>query len=122
MGKKILVVEDNADNMTLVTWILEDEEYEVQGAETAEIGIELAESEHFDMILMDVSLPGMDGKDATRHLRAQDRFKDLPIIALTAHAIKGEDQAILDSGMTDMLTKPLDEAILLKRISELLGD
>ena len=122
MGKKILVVEDNPDNMTLVTWILEDEDYEVHGAQTGELGIEMAESEHFDIILMDISLPGIDGKEATRHLRAQDRFKTLPIIALTAHAIKGEDQAILDSGVTDLLTKPLDEELLLKRISELLAE
>lgn len=121
MGKKILVIEDNPDNMKLVTWILEDEGYEVDTANTAETGIKRIESNHYDMILMDISLPGMDGKDATRYLRSQEKFKDLPIIALTAHAIKGEDEAILDSGVTDLITKPLDEVYLLKRIKEILS-
>lgn len=121
MGNKILVVEDNPDNMKLVTWILEDEEYAVTGVNCAEDCLTKVESEEFDVILMDISLPGIDGKEATRRLRAQERFQSLPIIALTAHAIKGEDEEILASGVTDLITKPLDEEVLLDRLRKLLN-
>ena len=116
MSHRILVVEDNPDNMKLVTWILEDEDYDVIGVYTAEDCLEILEQESFDMILMDISLPGMDGKEATRRLRASDKFKDMPIIALTAHAIKGEDEDILKSGVNELITKPLDEEVLLERL------
>ena len=120
-GNKILVVEDNPDNMKLVTWILEDEEYSVTGVNCAEECLARVENEEFDVILMDISLPGIDGKEATRRLRAQERFQSLPIIALTAHAIKGEDEEILASGVTDLITKPLDEEVLLERLRKLLN-
>lgn len=121
MGNKILVVEDNPDNMKLVTWILEDEEYSVTGVNCAEECLARVENEEFDVILMDISLPGIDGKEATRRLRAQERFQSLPIIALTAHAIKGEYEEILASGVTDLITKPLDEEVLLERLRKLLN-
>lgn len=121
MAKKVLVVEDNPDNMKLVTWILEDDEYQVTGVSSAEDCLSKLETERFDAVLMDISLPGMDGKEATRKLRAQKQFQDLPILALTAHAIKGEDTEILASGVTDLITKPLDERVLLQRLRELLG-
>ena len=63
----------------------------------------------FDLIVMDISLPGMDGKEATRRLRADRRFERMPILAVTAHAIKGEDDAILASGVSEIVTKPIDE-------------
>ena len=121
MFKKVLVVEDNPDNMKLVTWILEDDKYQVTGVSSAEDCLSKLETEQFDAVLMDISLPGMDGKEATRKLRAQKQFQDLPILALTAHAIKGEDTEILASGVTDLITKPLDEQVLLQRLRELLG-
>lgn len=121
MGNKILVVEDNPDNMKLVTWILEDEHYAVTGVSCAEDCLTKVADEEFDVILMDISLPGIDGKEATRRLRAQERFQHLPIIALTAHAIKGEDEEILASGVTDLITKPLDEEVLLDRLRQLLN-
>lgn len=121
MGSKILVVEDNPDNMKLVTWILEDENYIVTGVNCAEDCLTTMEQEEFDLVLMDISLPGIDGKEATRRLRAQERFQALPIIALTAHAIKGEDEEILASGVTDLITKPLDEEVLLERLRKLLN-
>ncbi len=121
MTGKVLVVEDNPDNMKLVTWILEDENYQVIGVGNGEDCLKRVEQESFDIILMDISLPGMDGKEVTRRLRAQERFADLPIIALTAHAIKGEDEDIRASGVTDLITKPLDEEKLLARIAELVN-
>lgn len=120
MAHRILVVEDNPDNMKLVTWILEDEQYHVTGVGTAEECLERMKAETFDVVLMDISLPGMNGKEATKRLREQPRFSKLPIIALTAHAIKGEDEDILASGVTELITKPLDEDVLLDRIQKLL--
>ncbi len=120
MATQILVIEDNPDNRKLVTWILEDEGYEVTCAETAEIGIDLLLKTDFAMILMDISLPGMDGKQATQKIRAMEQYADLPIIALTAHAIKGEHESILASGVTGLITKPVDEEALTARIAELL--
>lgn len=120
MAPKILVVEDNPDNMKLVTWILEDEHYDVTGVVSGEECLRQVQQQRFDAILMDISLPGIDGKETTRRLRAQDSFRTLPIIALTAHAIKGEDDEIRAAGVTDLITKPLDEDMLLERLRQLI--
>lgn len=121
MANRVLVVEDNPDNMKLVTWILEDENYEVTGVTCAEDCLDRLTGEEFDVVLMDISLPGIDGKEATRRLRAQARFRSLPIIAITAHAVHGEDADILAAGVTDLITKPLDEDVLLTRLRQLLN-
>ncbi|MGH1372017.1 MAG: response regulator [Cellvibrionaceae bacterium] len=113
---KILVIEDNPDNSKLVTWILEDENYEVVCAETAEIGLSKLEESAFDAVLMDISLPGMNGKEATQCIRKNPRLEGLPVLALTAHAIKGERESILESGVNDLLTKPLDEEDLIAKL------
>jgi len=120
MQANILVVEDNPDNRKLVTWILEDEGYSVTCAPTAEEGLAALEQRVFDIVLMDISLPGMDGKEATRQIRQNPKWQALPVIALTAHAIKGEHESIMASGVTDLITKPLDEEQLLNRLAELL--
>ncbi len=116
MPGKILVIEDNPDNSKLVTWILEDEDYEVVCAETAELGLSELENTTFDAVLMDISLPGMDGKEATQHIRKNPKLDGLPVLALTAHAIKGERESILESGVNDLLTKPLDEEDLIAKL------
>ncbi len=121
MSASILVIEDNPDNRKLVTWILEDEDYQVTCAETAEEGLTLVEQAAFDLILMDISLPGIDGTEATRLIRQMPDLKHIPIIALTAHAIKGEQESILACGVDDLITKPLDEDQLLSRMQELLN-
>src|SRR6185437_3676591 len=92
MRGTILVVEDNPDNMKLLAWTLEDEGFAFEGAASAEEALLALERRPFDLILMDISLPGMDGAEATRRLRAQSRFAGLPIIAVTAHAVQGEAQ------------------------------
>lgn len=112
-NKSILVIEDNPDNQQLVTWILEDEGYRVACAFTAEDGLALLEADPFDLVLMDISLPGMDGKQATRIIRETPHLKHLPVLALTAHAVQGEREAILASGVDGLMTKPLDEDALL---------
>lgn len=117
----ILIVEDNPDNQTLVTWILEDENYQVSCAGSAEDGLSALEQDAFDLVLMDISLPGMDGKQATQVIRQSVKLQHLPVIALTAHAIKGEDDAILASGVNALVTKPIDEELLLSEIQRLLN-
>ncbi len=112
----ILVVEDNPDNMKLVTWMLEDEGYTVASAFNAEDGIQLAASNTYDAILLDISLPGMDGKEATRKLRTTEKYKHAPIFALTANSIIKETNEILDSGVDELITKPINEALLLERL------
>jgi len=112
----ILVVEDNPDNMKLFAWTLEDEGYVFEGVGSAEEGLAALERRPFDLVLMDIALPGIDGMEATRRIRSQPRFARLPIIAVTAHAIKGEAEAILAAGITAVVTKPIDEALLMRAI------
>ena len=109
----ILVVEDNPDNQQLVRWILEDEAYEVTCADTAEEGLCLLESGRYDAVLMDITLPGMDGREATRIIRTNPQFSTLPVFALTAHGLEAEQASILESGVTGLLTKPIDEVELI---------
>ncbi len=116
----ILVVEDNKDNQELTTWILEDGGYQVACSDSAEEGLELLEIENFDLILMDISLPGMDGKEATQKIKSSRHLSNIPIIALTAHAVKGEREEIEACGVDGLLTKPVDEQLLLEILESFL--
>ena len=117
--KKILVVEDVDFNRDLLVQLLEDD-YEVIEAVNGQEGVELAERERPDLILMDLSLPVMDGWEATRHLKANDDFRSIPVIALTAHAMKGDEEKALAAGCEDYLVKPLDEDELIAKIEKYL--
>ena len=119
-GKAILMVEDNADNADLATWMLEDADYDVTLAPTAEDGLALLDKNSYAIILMDISLPGMDGKDAIRLIRANPRIQEMPIIALTAHAVLNERDAIMASGANCIVTKPIDEDLLLLKLEEMI--
>lgn len=116
MSAHILVVEDNPDNSKLVSWILEDEGYSLTCVESGERCLAILEKERFDLILMDISLPGISGKETTRLIRKRAGVGSLPIIALTAHAVEGEQRSILDSGVDGLLTKPINEDELLHAI------
>jgi two-component system cell cycle response regulator DivK len=118
--KKILIVEDHELNMDLLVQLLEDE-YEVLTAADGAIGLELAERERPDLILMDLSLPVMDGWEATRRLKANDALNHIPIIALTAHAMVGDAEKALACGCDDYMTKPLDEDLLFEKLGQFLG-
>lgn len=115
--KKILVVEDVDFNRELVVQLLEDD-YEVIEAVNGQEGVELAEQERPDLILMDLSLPVMDGWEATRRLKANDDLFSIPVIALTAHAMAGDEEKALAAGCDDYLVKPLDEEELLAKIAK----
>jgi CheY-like chemotaxis protein len=118
--KKILVVEDVELNMDLLVQLLEDE-YEVLTAMDGAAGIELAVRERPDLILMDLSLPVIDGWEATRRIKTNQDLNHIPIIALTAHAMVGDAEEALAAGCDDYLTKPLDEDLLFEKLDQLLG-
>ncbi len=111
-GTPILVVEDNFLNMELATEVLEASGYVVQQAFTAEEGLAMARSRPPALILMDVSLPGMDGLSATRLLKQDPRLSRVPVIALTAHAMSGDRERMLSAGCDGYLPKPIDTRTL----------
>jgi len=121
MQKMILIIEDNPDNMDLVGEILEDARYGLKKAVRAEDGIELLHQNVIDLVLMDVSLPDMNGLDATRLIRSDEKFNMIPIIGLSAHAMKHDTDAALMAGCNDYQIKPINEDVLLKTISRLLS-
>jgi CheY-like chemotaxis protein len=119
--KKIAVVEDNPDNRLLVQAMLEDRyeltEYETGADAVARLGGDLP-----DLILLDISLPEMDGTEVLAWIRTQNALKDTPVIALTAHAMAGDREKYLRAGFNDYVTKPIvDEAVLTRAIERWLG-
>jgi len=119
--KKILIVEDVEFNRDLLVQLLEDE-YEILTAEDGAAGIELAEREHPDVILMDLSLPVVDGWEATRRIKANAALRRIPIIALTAHAMQGDAEKARECGCDDYLSKPLDEDLLFQKLAQFLEE
>jgi two-component system cell cycle response regulator DivK len=118
--KRILVVEDSELSMDLLVQLLE-EKYDVLTATDGAAGIELAERERPDLILMDLLLPVIDGWEVTRRIKANDSLKHIPIIALTAHAMVGDAKRALACGCDDYMTKPLDEDLLFEKLNQFLG-
>ena len=104
---RILIVEDNIANMKLATFILESAAHTVIPAIDAEAGLTLARDEHPDLILMDIQLPGMDGLQATGILKADPATRHIPVIALTALAMKGDEERIRAAGCDGYIAKPL---------------
>lgn len=104
---KVLVVEDNPANMTLSNFLLESVGHSVLKATDAETGLALAKTEQPDLILMDIQLPGMDGLRATALLKADATTRDIPVIALTALAMKGDEERIRAAGCDGYIAKPL---------------
>lgn len=117
---RILVVEDNEMNRDMLSRRLERRGYEVQVAVDGAEGVARATAELPDLVLMDMSLPEVDGWEATRRLRADERARAIPIIALTAHAMAGDRQQALEAGCSDYDTKPIDFTRLLAKIEALL--
>lgn len=105
---RILIVEDNPDNRTLITDILVSLGYEVIEAIDGEQGVEKALAERPHLILMDLSLPQMDGWTATAQIKAVDYMQAVPVIALTAHAMVGDREKALQAGCDDYISKPID--------------
>jgi len=103
----VLVVEDNPANMTLATFLLKSAGYAVLTATDAEAGLALARSEQPDLVLMDIQLPGMDGLEACAILKKSEVTRDIPVIALTALAMKGDEERIRAAGCDGYIAKPL---------------
>jgi two-component system, cell cycle response regulator DivK len=104
---RVLVVEDNPANMTLATFLLGSVGHSVLSATDAETGLTLARTEQPDLILMDIQLPGMDGLQATLLLREDELTRTIPVIALTAFAMKGDEERIRAAGCDSYIAKPM---------------
>lgn len=121
MGLKIAVVEDNPDNRMLVQALLEDR-YEISEYETGVEAVEGLGSDLPDLVLLDISLPEMDGTEVLAWIREQDELKSVPVIALTAHAMAGDRDKYLAAGFDDYVTKPIvDEDVLFEAIERCLN-
>jgi two-component system, cell cycle response regulator DivK len=119
--KRILIVEDIDFNRDLLVQLLEDT-YEVLIAADGAAGIAVAEREHPDLIIMDLALPGIDGWEATRRIKADASLAHIPIIALSSHAMRGDEEKARQAGCDDYLSKPLDEELLFQKLTQFLGE
>ncbi|MEY4866114.1 MAG: hypothetical protein RLY64_368, partial [Bacteroidota bacterium] len=116
LGKKVLLVEDKEINRELATELLNEVGINVESAENGKIAIEMVEQNAYDLVLMDIQMPEMDGLTATKMIRATGRFSNLPILAMTAHAMKGEAEKSIAAGMNEHITKPIDPVFLYKTL------
>ncbi len=117
----ILLVEDNEMNRDMLSRRLERKGYDVVLAVDGQSGVEMAQSHAPDLVLMDMSLPVLDGWEATRRLKADDATKQIPVIALTAHAMSSDREKALEAGCDDYDTKPVELPRLLEKIEALLN-
>jgi CheY-like chemotaxis protein len=118
---KVLYIEDTENNRILIRRRLEQQGYTVLTAELAEEGLALARAEQPDLILMDMGLPGLDGWEATRLLKADPTLRHIPVIALTAHVMQGDRERSLEAGCDDYDTKPFQFPRLLAKIEAVLA-
>ena len=122
MAKKILIVEDEPRNLKLLRDLLQRFGYETIEATDGEQGVELARARNPDLILMDIMMPKMDGIEATRILKADTATKNIPIIALTSYAMKGDKERTLEAGCDGYIAKPVDIQELLKAVEHFCSD
>jgi signal transduction histidine kinase/CheY-like chemotaxis protein len=120
-GAHVLLAEDNPINQQIAQEILEQAGVLVTVADNGRIAIEKLRAGNFDLVLMDVQMPDVDGYQATSEIRGDPRFKDFPIIAMTAHAMSGDRDRCLAAGMSDYVTKPIDPSQLIRTIARCLG-
>ena len=118
MSRRVLVVEDHEDNRRILRDLLEHAGYEMIEAVTGEEGLALADSERPDLILMDIQLPGLDGYETTRRIKANQALARIPIIAVTSYALSGDDQKAFEAGCDAYVTKPFSPRALLAKIRE----
>ncbi len=119
-GERILVIEDHEENRRLLRDLLTSVGYELIEAVTGEEGLILAETHVPDLILMDIQLPGIDGYEATRRIKANQALRHIPIIAVTSYALSGDDLKAREAGCDAYLSKPVDPIELLGKIREYL--
>lgn len=120
-GRTIVMVEDNPDNRTIYSVLLEIRGYEVFQAEDAETGIAMIHDRHPDLVLMDISLPQMDGFEATARLKNDPDTAAIPIVALTAHAFEEDRRRAFEVGFDGYLTKPVEPRRVLEEVERFLS-
>jgi two-component system, cell cycle response regulator DivK len=118
---KILIVEDNADNMSLAVFLIQSAGHTVLTATDAEAGLALARNEHPDLIVMDIQLPGMDGLEAISLLKRDDATRAIPVIAVTALAMKGDAERIRAAGCDAYIAKPMRYTEFLATVATQIG-
>ena len=121
MAARVLIVDDNPTNLKLVAYLVRAKGYEVDTAGDAAAALASIEAHKPQLILMDLQLPGIDGLELTRRLKADPRFADIKIIAVTAYAMKGDQDKALESGCDDYVTKPIDTRALPALIAKYVG-
>lgn len=119
--KNVLVIEDNPDNLRLITYALEHAGYAVISAGTGEEGVEMAIRTKPFFIIMDINLPGIDGLEATRRIRASGADGTIPIIAITSFAMYGDRDKVLEAGCTGYFEKPIDPLTIVQTIHRVIG-
>jgi two-component system cell cycle response regulator DivK len=120
MSKRILVVEDQEDNRRIVRDLLTSVGYEIVEAVTGEDGVRMAETWAPDLILMDIQLPGIDGYEAMRRIKANAALRQIPVIAVTSYALSGDDVKAFEAGCDAYVSKPFSPRALLAKIREFL--
>ena len=120
MSKRILVIEDQEDNRRILRDLLTSVGYELIEAVTGDVGVAMAETHRPDLILMDIQLPGLDGYEATRRIKANPALRPIPIIAVTSFALSGDDIKAYEAGFDGYVTKPYSPRQLLAKIREYL--
>jgi two-component system, cell cycle response regulator DivK len=108
MPRKLLIVEDNQDNRELAIKVLKNKGYEIIEAVDGEEAIEKAISEKPDLVLLDISLPKLDGYEVAKRLKSMDEFQEIPIVAFTAHAMKGDREKVISGGFEGYISKPIN--------------
>jgi two-component system cell cycle response regulator DivK len=122
MRKRILVIEDQEDNRRILRDLLTSVGYEIIEAVTGEEGVTAATTHVPDLILMDIQLPGLDGYDATRRIKANPVLRHIPIIAVTSYALSGDDVKAFAAGCDGYVSKPFSPRVLMAKIREFLQD
>jgi CheY-like chemotaxis protein len=121
-AKRVLLIEDNAVNRRLAQFLLKSQGYEVWEVTSAPEAFAALKERHPDLILMDVQLPGMDGLTATRQLKADPVTRNIPVLAVTSYAMKGDEAKALEAGCSGYVTKPIDKTLFLRAVAEALGN
>jgi CheY-like chemotaxis protein len=120
-GKRILLVEDNPVNRRLAQFLLKSKGYEVWEATTVPEAFAVLKERRPDLILMDIQLPAVDGLTATRHLKADPATQDIPVVAVTSYAMKGDETRALEAGCSGYVTKPIDKTLFLDTVARVLA-
>jgi len=120
--KRILLIEDNAVNRRLAQFLLKSKGYEVWEATNAPEAFATLRERRPDLILMDIQLPEVDGLTATRHLKADPATRDIPVVAVTSYAMRGDEAMALAAGCSGYVTKPIDKALFLDTVAKILAD